>query len=103
MTRKRGDTQPFGGISSRTLVDGTTVYLEDAASLTFTYMKGDIEISLVAIITDAAKGEYRFDPLSTSFDEIGTYTYDIQIVYDDGVKTTPKVDDLVIEEDINKS
>jgi hypothetical protein len=103
MTRKRGDTQPFGGISSRTLVDGTKIYLETATSLTFTYMKGETEINLVATITDAAKGEYRFDPSETDFDTKGTFAYDIQIIYDDGVKTTPDSGDLIIEDDVNKA
>jgi len=103
MTRKRGDTQPFGGISSRTLVDGTKLYLETATSLTFTYMKGDTEISLVATITDAVTGKYRFDPLAATFDEVGTYTYDIQVLYNDGTKTTPKVEELIIEDDVNKT
>ncbi len=100
MTRYRGDTQ----IMSWTLkINGTATDLTTATTVTYTYFKKEDEINIVGTVTDASHGIVEFSVLDTDFDLVGTFTFDIQVVYDDGTKRTFIKDDLIIVDDINKA
>ena len=101
MTRFRGDTQ---SMTWELTINGTDADLTTATSVQFAYNKDTAsQVIITATITDASKGQVRFDVLDTDFDTKGDYTFDIQVVYDDDTKRTFIKDSLEIIDDVNKS
>ena len=103
MLRFRGDTNPFTWELSIAKRDGTTEYLENAASVEFTYFKRGVEVKIVGTITDANAGLAKFSVLETDFDTVLKADFDIQVVFNDGTKRTFVKDKLEVEDDVNKS
>lgn len=100
--RFRGDNQTFS-FDLTVLSDGAETPIPDTASADFTYVKkSGVEIKLIGINIDSAKGRYRFTPDTTTFDEVGTHTFDISVDYGNGIQTTFIKDTIKIDDDINK-
>ena len=103
MLRFRGDTRPFTWKLSIALIDGTTEYLENAATVEFTYFKKDVEVKLVGDIINAAEGLVKFTVVEATFDTVLKADFDIQVVFSDGTKQTYVKDRLEIQKDVNKA
>ena len=101
--RYRGDNQTFS-FDLTVESDGVETPIPDTALADFTYIKKNgNEVKLAGINIDSVKGRYRFTPDTTTFDEVGTHTFDIAIDYGNGIQTTFVKDTILIEDDVNKS
>ena len=101
MTRFRGDTQ---SMTWNLTINGTEADLTTATSVEYAYNKDTAsQVVIVGTITDASKGQVKFDVLDTDFDTKGSFTFDIQVVYNDDTKRTFIKDDLEIIDDVNKA
>ena len=103
LERFRGDTQPITWKLSIVRTDGTTEYLEEAAKVEFTYIKKDVEIKLLGVITNASEGLVRFDIEDDTFNVALKADFDVQVTFNNGTRRTFIKDKLSIVKDINRS
>ena len=86
LSRVRGDTYPIKGRLRDS--EGNPIDIT-GSTITFGYKDsvGNV-ISVVGDITDATNGEFQIVPTDTSVGNVGTYTFDIQMITVEGYKIT---------------
>ena len=86
-------------------VNGIAHDLVDVTTITFTYRKQDgTTKNLTGAKYDSPNGLISFNVDSNFFDEVGTFPFDIQLVYNDALPTkrTFVKDTITVEDDVNK-
>jgi len=100
MKRFRGDSYPM---IFNLIIDDKPANLSNVASVTFAYLDKENNIRKIdGSIEDSDNGVVKFNVSESFFDTAGVYYYDIQVVYDDGIKQTFEKDKITILDDINK-
>jgi hypothetical protein len=101
ITRTRGDS--FPSIEANLKVNGVAFDLTLASSVTFSFIKNNELISIVGSVTDTVNGVVLFDVLETTFDSVGRFSYDIQVIMNDGKKATFDKGIIDVTDDVNKA